>query len=68
MNYCGIHCTSAVKNRYSSKQYTAYYSHSTKFHGKEVQWFEVIEDTSLQPVQITKSNWKQFHIFFTQQN
>jgi hypothetical protein len=66
MKYVGIFTSSEVKNRYSSKRYSHYYSHSTTFHGKEVKWFEVIEDTSMQPVVITRSNIKQFHLFFTQ--
>lgn len=66
MKYIGIVTRSEANARYSAKRYSKYYHHTSFRWGKEVHWFEVIEDTSLQPVVINKSNIKQFHLFFTQ--
>lgn len=66
MKYLGLFSSCVAFGRYGGERYSRYYSHSTFRAGKEVRWFEIIEDTSPQPVKINRSNLKQFHLFFTQ--
>lgn len=65
MKYHGIYSTCEVKAHFSGPRFEAYYHHSTTFRGKNVMWWEVVEDDSPQPVAITRRNLKAFHLFFT---
>ncbi len=66
MKFLGLFSTCEVTSRFKSDRFSKYYSHSTTLRGKEVKWYEVIEDITPQPAVVTKRNMKEYHQFFTQ--
>ncbi len=67
MKYHGIVSECEAKKHCKSPRYTAYFDHIKRVKGKDVKYFELMEDESLPPVKITQHNIIQFHKFFTQQ-
>lgn len=69
MKYLGIYSGCVIRGQYTNKErFSVHYHHSTTHHGKEVKWYEVVEDDSPRPAKIDRHNMKDFHTFFTSED